>query len=408
MASDHSEHALSRMVVASARVPPGDVLGLLDLVRELLGARAARFHVADHSLRRLQQIDRNGRVGAPQPIAGTFVGRAFTSNEVLVSGAGPTTVSVPLVEGTNRIGVLELDYDAWSGELPELFDQIVLTFVTAWVPKSRYSDVPERARRSEPLSAAAEVQWNLLPPLSCSTDQVSISGILEPAYNIGGDSFDYAIDARRLEFAIVDAIGHGLAAVLMAAAAINSLRNTRRAEIGVTAAYERADRSIAEQFGRSNFVTAIIGSLDLGSGTLTWVNAGHVLPMLVRNGTYAGTLDCKPSQTLGLGGPVVQVAETVLQRGDRVLFHTDGITESRSPDGSFFGSNRLADFLVRASLERLPVQETVRHISESVIEFNHFNLSDDATMLLLQWRGATEDGHESPPMTGTASTVADR
>ena len=174
----------------------------------------------------------------------------------------------------------------------------------------------------------------------------------------------------------------------MSAAAINSLRNSRRAELGGGDAYESADRSIATQFGHSYSVTGIIASLDLRSGTLTWVNAGHCLPMLVRNGTYAGTLDCKPSLPIGLGGPVVEVAETVLQRGDRVLFYTDGITESRSADGSFFGDDRLADFFVRASLEQLPVQETVRHISESVIEFNHMQLRDDATMFLLEWRGA--------------------
>jgi serine phosphatase RsbU (regulator of sigma subunit) len=176
--------------------------------------------------------------------------------------------------------------------------------------------------------------------------------------------------------------------VLMSAAAINSLRNSRRAEMGVAAAYQRADQSIATQFGSGFFVTAVIGSLDLPSGTLTWINAGHVLPMLVRNDSYAGTLDCKPSRPLGLGGPVVQVAETVLQRGDRVLFYTDGITESRSSDGSFFGDDRLSDFLVRGAVERLPVQETVRHVSESVLAFNDAGLRDDATMLLLEWCGA--------------------
>jgi hypothetical protein len=388
--SDHTEHRIARMVDASVRTPPGDVLSLLELMCDLLGAREARFYVADYSLRRLQQIDRGGRVGVPESIAGTYLGRVFTSNEVLVSGTTPITVSVPLVEGTSRIGVLELDFDMWGGVLPMHFDPIVATFVMTWVLKSRYSDTSARARRSEPLSAAAEVQWDLLPPLSCSTEHVAVSGILEPAYDIGGDSFDYAFDSSRLDFAIVDAIGHGLSAVLMSAAAINSLRNSRRAELGLAAAYDNADRSIATQFGRSYFVTGIIGRLDLPSGTLTWVNAGHVLPMLVRNGTYAGTLDCKPSRPLGLGGQVVETAEADLQRGDRVLFYTDGITESRSPDGSFFGDNRLSDFLVRAALEDLPVQETVRHLSESVVDFNDVGLRDDATMLLVEWRGTTD------------------
>ena len=390
MESDRSEHALARMLQASARVSPGGVVGLLELMCDLLGARAARFFVADYSLRCLQQVDSGGLVGPAQMIAGSFVGRAFTSSEALVTGTDPTTVSIPLVEGTNRIGVLQFDYDAWSGALPNHFDPIVSTFAMTWLLKSRYGDTAARARRAEPLSAAAEVQWDLLPPLSCSTDEVSVSGILEPAYEIGGDSFDYAFDSARLNFAIVDAIGHGLPAVLMSAAAINSLRNSRRAEVGVTEAYVRADSSIAMQFGRAYFVTAVIGSLDLSSGALTWINAGHVLPMLVRNGTYAGTLDCKASRPLGLGGSVVQVAETVLQRGDRVLFFTDGITESRASDGSFFGDDRLSDFLVRAALEGLPVQETVRHLSESVLAFNDEGLRDDATMLLLEWSGGDD------------------
>ena len=158
----------------------------------------------------------------------------------------------------------------------------------SWVVKGRYTDIaavpdgPNRCRR------AAEVQWDLLPPLACSTEQVAVSGILEPAYEIGGDSFDYAFDETRVDFTIVDAIGHGMSAVLMSAAAINSLRNSRRAERRISRRLRQVDESIATQFGDSYYVTGMIGSLDLPTGTLTWVNAGHVLPMLVRNGTYGG------------------------------------------------------------------------------------------------------------------------
>ncbi len=140
------------------------------------------------------------------------------------------------------------------------------------------------------------------------------------------------------------------------------------------------------QFGNSYYVTGLIGTLDLQHGTLTWINAGHVLPMLVRNGTYAGPLLCKPSRPFGLGGPVVEVAEQTLQPGDRVLFYTDGITEARSSDGSFFGDDRLADRLVRASLENLPVRETVRHLAENILSFANVGLRDDATMFLMEYR----------------------
>jgi hypothetical protein len=374
------------MVDESTRMPPTDVLGLLDVMCELLRAEAARFHVADYSLRRLQQIDERGPVDPPQPISGTLIGRVFTSGEIQIVGTDPTVLMVRLAEGTNPIGVLELDFKVWEGRVPALLEPILAVFVMAWIVKGRYTDTADRARRSEPLSAAAEVQWDLLPPLACSTDRVALSGILEPAYNIGGDSFDYAFDASRVDFTIVDAIGHGMSAVLMSAAAINSLRNSRRAEIDIAATFDNADRAIATQFGNSYFVTGLVGTLDLHSGTLTWINAGHVLPMLVRNGTYAGPLTCKPSRPFGLGGSVAEVAEQGLQPGDRVLFYTDGITEARSADGFFFGDDRLSDLLVRASLENLPVQQTVRHLADSIVNFSEMGLRDDATMLLMEYR----------------------
>lgn len=374
------------MLERSYRTSPTEVLGLLDVMGELLGARAARLHVADYSLRSLQHIDETGRVGGPQPIAGTLIGRVFTKGQIQVIEAQPTVMMVPLIDGSSRIGVLELDFEQWDGVVPELLEPLLAIFVMSWIVKGRYTDTAARARRSEPLSAAAEVQWDLLPPLTCSTDQVAVSGILEPAYSIGGDSFDYAFDATQVDFAIVDAIGHGMSAVLMAAAAINSLRNSRRAGRALTDAYEIADASISAQFGPSYYVTGVIGRLDLETNTLSWINAGHVLPMLVRNGSYGGQLACKPSLPFGLGGHVVEVAEQSIQSGDRVLFYTDGITEARSPDGSFFGDDRLADFLVRASLENLPVRETVRHLADNIILFSDDTLRDDATMLLMEHR----------------------
>ena len=126
--------------------------------------------------------------------------------------------------------------------------------------------------------------------------------------------------------------------------------------------------------------------MDLQTDTLRWINAGHVLPMLVRNGTYDGPLRCLPSRPFGLGGPVVEVAEHSLQSGDRVLLYTDGISEARASTGLFFGDDRLADFLVRASLENLPVRETVRHLTDNVLSFSDDGLRDDATMLLLEHR----------------------
>jgi serine phosphatase RsbU (regulator of sigma subunit) len=263
---------------------------------------------------------------------------------------------------------------------------VIVVLVPLLVAKSRYTDAWLRCRRAQPLTPAAEVQWDLLPPLAASADHISVAGILEPAYSIGGDSFDYALNNVGLEFAIVDAMGRGMSAVLMSVTAINALRNVRREGRELAGGYEQVDRLIAQHFGGFSFVTGQFGSLDSSTGTLRWINAGHPPPLLVRNGTFAGELVCEPSMPMGLGGTVVKVAEEPLQSGDRILFYTDGITESRSADGEIFGTERLADYLVRATLDGVSAAETVRRLSANLLTFVGAGLRDDATLFLVEYR----------------------
>src|SRR4051812_50017294 len=129
------------MVDESTRTSPAEVLGLLAVMCELLGAQAARFYVADYSLRRLQQLDERGPVGPPQTVAGTLIGRVFTSGEGHTAGTDPTVVMVPLVEGSCPIGVLELDFALWRGGGSDLPGPIGAAFGVGWVVKSRYTHI---------------------------------------------------------------------------------------------------------------------------------------------------------------------------------------------------------------------------------------------------------------------------
>jgi Stage II sporulation protein E (SpoIIE) len=377
--------ALIKLYEVANILPPASVAKIVDVVCEIVGARAGRLFVADYGLQSLRQLGPDGPVGSPVEIEGTVAGRVFADGEPVASGESPTILRVPLIDGTERIGMLELDFDVWDG-VSFVLAPIVLVLVSLLVAKSRYTDAWVRCRRAQPLTPAAEVQWALLPPLAASATDIGVAGILEPAYSIGGDSFDYALNEAGLEFAIVDAMGRGMSAVLMSAAAINGLRNVRREGGQLADGYGLVDRLLALHFGDFKFVTGQFGTLDAASGILTWINAGHPTPLLVRNGTYAGELVCTPSMPMGLGGTVRQVAEEPLQGGDRVLFYTDGITESRSTDGEIFGTDRLADYLVRATLDRVPAAETVRRLSANVLSFVGTGLRDDATMFLVEYR----------------------
>jgi serine phosphatase RsbU (regulator of sigma subunit) len=178
-----------------------------------------------------------------------------------------------------------------------------------------------------------------------------------------------------------------MASVLMSAAAINSLRNARREGSGLEAAYHDTGEVIGTQFGQSNFVTGQIGALSPDTGELTWLNAGHPLPLLVRDDTFIGELACAASPPMGLGESVRETATVKLQPGDRVLFYTDGAVETRSVEGEEFGVPRLADFLVRATFVRVTPAETVRRLSASIMAYNGRVLNDDATLLLIDYEG---------------------
>ncbi len=382
---------LSEFVARASVIEPDSIGALADLAAEVLGATSGRLFIADYALREVRELRGDGKVGREFVLEGTIAGRAFASGAVMEHGDRPVTVWVPVTEGSERIGLVELIFDELSSKDAALGDvaEVVTTMMLMIVSRRRYTDVVLQARRAVPMSGAAEAQWDLLPPLSYAGAHVKVSGILEPTYSIGGDSFDYAINPGRLDLAIVDAVGHGSPAVLMASAAVNTLRNARRENRSLEDAYRQVDRRIADQFGRSFYVTGQIATLEMSTGELTWLNAGHVLPLLVRNGSLVGELQCAPSMPMGLGGPVVQVAVEPLQPGDRVLFHTDGVSESRSYDGDVFGTDRLGDFLVRAALDDVSVAETVRRLSSDVVAHVGVGLRDDATMFLVEYTGHT-------------------
>jgi len=370
----------------TASVPANELGRVVDIVAECLGASSGRVLVVDYGLTTLQELGQDGPTVEHQRVDGTLPGRAFIRGEVVASVDDPV-VWIPLTEGTERLGVLELTHPEWTDADEAACGPIVRVLTLFLVANRRYTDLFARSRRARPLSPAAEMQWDLLPPLSCAGERVSIAGLLEPAYDIGGDSFDYALNPDRLDIGIVDAVGHGLGSVMMAVAAINGLRNARREGAGIEDAYLSTGDLIEQQFGDTNFVTGQLASLSLATGELSWLNAGHPLPLLVRGGAYVGELPCRPSLPMGLGGSVAEVATIKLQPGDRVLFHTDGVSETRAPDGETFGIPRLADQLVRATLDRTAIAETVRHLGTAVMTYNSAVLSDDATLVLVEYRG---------------------
>ena len=198
-APNHDEalgRAARALLVARDEVGPADIAGILEAMRVLVGADHALLHVADYALNSARVLAPSGEMGEPYVLEGTLAGRAFTTGELVIAEAAWW---LPLVDGAERLGVLELEYISAPPASEELLQQVAGLLVLVIISVRRYTDVWLRTRRAQPLSAAAEAQWGLLPPLATISTDVAISGILEPAYEIGGDSFDYALNMSRLQ-----------------------------------------------------------------------------------------------------------------------------------------------------------------------------------------------------------------
>jgi serine phosphatase RsbU (regulator of sigma subunit) len=220
--------------------------------------------------------------------------------------------------------------------------------------------------------------------------------MLEPAYDNGGDALDYAVNGRTLHVGVFDAMGQGLPAAGVAAFALSAYRHSRRSGDGLVETHAAMDEAVREQYPDRRFVTAIIAQLDLDSGALQWICAGHPPPLVMRNGR-ARSLATRPVPPLGvdLPGPPPDIAAESLEPGDLVLLYTDGLIDARGPGGARFTTEEISEFIVREASAGQPAPETLRRLRHALIERERAELSDDTTALLLEWRSSREHRLES-------------
>ncbi len=256
---------------------------------------------------------------------------------------------------------------------------------------ARVSDLFALHRRRKAMTLAASMQWELLPPLVFNSPHVSVAGFLEPAYEVGGDCFDYAVNGPLLDLAIMDSMGHGLNSAVLAGLALGCYRHDRRHGATLEVMHQRLGPTLANfSDGGEAFVTGQLAQLNMQTGRLHWTNAGHPPPLHIRDGKVIRQLVCEPTLPWGLEagttGPIVAVE--ALEPGDRVLFHTDGVVDSKktSPETAF-GLERLADLAGQTAPSQLPPGQVVRKLIRAVLAHHDNELVDDATLLMVEWSG---------------------
>ena len=380
---------LGELLDRSHEMPPQLIAPLIAEEVAVVGGRDVSILLQDYAREMLVALPGRGLlVTAPEEIGHTPASTAFLRASVVeVEQTDGVRMYLPLLDGSDEVGVMALTLDFVDEDDRRLLRRLAGLVADMLVTKQAYTDQFFQARRRQTMSVAAEMQWTLLPPLTMSVPQVAVGGAVEPAYDIAGDSFDYALNDNVLHAAVIDAMGHGLDAATMATVAIGAYRHARRARIGLDQMYEFLDRAIADQFGPDHFVTAQMVTLDTATGRLRWVNAGHPQPLLIRGQQVIQRLEGPTTLPAGLGGQPPSISEVQLQRGDRVLCYTDGVIEERDSTGEPFGEERLIDCVNRFGNVIGGMRASALQLSRALKQERGGRTSDDATLFLIEWRG---------------------
>jgi serine phosphatase RsbU (regulator of sigma subunit) len=400
------ERMLGSLLDRAHQMPPHMIAPLVAQEIAMIGGRDVEVFLQDYDQMTLVPLPGDRLlVGAAQPIDGSVAGSAFqTDLTVEQPQADGVRLFVPLLDGSDRVGVLAFTLDKVDDHDRRLTRRLAGLVADMLVTKSMYTDRFFQARRRQPMSLSAEMQWQLLPPLMMTTPKVSVAGALEPAYDVAGDSFDYALNDDTLHLAMIEAMGHGLKAAVMATLAVGAYRHARRFEADLVGLYAAMDKALSEQFASDHFATVQMARLDVTTGVLQLINAGHPAPLLLRGHRVVAALDSPTSLPVGFGGGTPVVTESALEPGDRVLFFTDGLIEEHQHGGAQFSETRLRSLIERVGNGSGSVQETVRRLSLALKLERGGVTSDGATLLLLEWRGGTADQlatvEESPPAAG--------
>lgn len=311
-----------------------------------------------------------------QGVDGTLAGRAYHDLEIIVSEG---QLFAPLESLGRVMGVLEVRGSGLEERQLEMMTA-ARVITDRLIGTKGHSDVVERARGAGNLGLAATIQYDMMPIPSYIGDEVEIGGWIEPAYDIAGDAWDYAINEHEVDFGIFDSVGHGLRACQLSMVALGSFRLARRQGGTLLDIADGIEEGLRAIVTNGEFITSGLGRVVPDEGTLELANAGHLAPIRVRDGK-ASRLEWEAALPFGLDGKDPSIHTFEVQPGDSYYLFSDGVVEAMDPDRSPFGLETLSDLLERSNREERTVKAICRDVLDSVIEHVAGPLRDDATVL---------------------------
>ena len=365
------------------RVPPhliGDQV--VAEARRLAGVSSAALYVLDIDGSRLLRFAGSqefpGELHAPLAVGPELPLDGIPSLRRLVAEQLPGTVAAPLYLRGRAIGLL-LAVGARESSLDILARQAAAAINLA----ESYTDVFAMSRRRKPISAAAEIQQNLLPPRVVEMSGVAVAGTVLPSYDVGGDWFDYAENSDGAWIGVADATGHGAAAASLGALALGAFRAARRSGANLEEAVIAIDDAVSSVNEPGVVVTAVIGRWHGPTATFTWINCGHPAPVLITADGELHALDEVRGRALGAPepGPAWTATRTPLQAEQRLILYCNGVTDRPREDGTPFGLAGIRNAASQARGDSAPA--TIKAIGDAVSAASTKPLEDDATIVVL-------------------------
>ena len=239
------------------------------------------------------------------------------------------------------------------------------------------------------LAIAREIQQAILPrifpPFPENAEQLDIAALMNAAKDVGGDFYDFfRIDNQRIGFVVADVSGKGVPAAIFMAVSRTLIRATGVRGVSPAECISYSNELLAQESANSMFVTAFYGIYNLTTGQVTYTNAGHNPPYLMKADGTILQLPFSSDLVVGAIDDFKYSEETLqLEHGDTLLLYTDGVTEAINSGDEEFGEQRLQAVL--AQLTSNSSQDIIERIKACVSDFaGEAEQSDDITLLAIK------------------------
>lgn len=237
----------------------------------------------------------------------------------------------------------------------------------------------EKQRIKTELSIAEKIQQSNLPTHSIENENYSIFGFSQPAKEVGGDFYDYyELDSENVAVVIGDASGKGIPAAILATIAQSIIKQLLKSESDPSKVLYLLNNQLCENNTEMMFVTLWLGIYNRKTKMMTFSNAGHNSPLIMKDGKFEA-LKVDPGIVLGVMDDYEFVREeTEISKG--IVVYTDGITDAKNPDDEFYGEDKVIDFLNSHTFENKVIDKLLKDIDEFTGSEEQF---DDMTLVLL-------------------------